>query len=214
MPRHRSPRGETPGTASSSVVDFPAPSLPAKLPEWSVEPPPAPDGLVPGSRFSDEAWIMAAQMLAQGSTFTQVARMLTCSRTTLWKAYYNATAFRERIWWERRALDREACVRLRSLASVAAEQINRLVTSGDPSTVRWLADRLGLVDQIAAGDRNPASLREAAPDHEAIAAITAQPEADGPAGVFPFTERFDHEPDLGLPPRRPESRFSRQRGPG
>ena len=94
-----------------------------------------------------------------------------------------------------------------------AEQIERLVAAGDPATVRWLAERLGLFAGLdaAAGpglrpsrqpepvpppstivpeldDDGPGLLRERTPPHPAIvAAILARPEADGPKGVYPWT---------------------------
>ncbi|PWC75484.1 hypothetical protein [Azospirillum sp. TSH64] len=120
------------------------------FPRWAEEPPVPSDGsLVPGSQFHEEQWIMAAGMLARGSSFLYVARAMGCSRTTLWRAYYGSKDFRHRVWWERQALRREADLRLSSLRSLVVEQIERLVSSGDPSTVRWLADRLGILDGLA-----------------------------------------------------------------
>ncbi|CAO3356065.1 hypothetical protein [Azospirillum palustre] len=122
-----------------------------QFPVWAEEPPVPSDGsLVPGSQFHEEQWIMAAGMLARGSSFLYVARAMGCSRTTLWRAYYGSKDFRHRVWWERQALRREADLRLSSLRSLVVEQIERLVSSGDPSTVRWLADRLGILDGLAA----------------------------------------------------------------
>ncbi|WP_247880146.1 hypothetical protein, partial [Azospirillum sp. TSA6c] len=127
------------------------------FPLWAEEPPvPSAGSLVPGSQFHEEQWIMAAGMLARGSSFLYVARAMGCSRTTLWRAYYGSKDFRHRVWWERQALNREADLRLSSLRSLVVEQIERLVSSGDPSTVRWLADRLGILDGLAA----PASKRQ------------------------------------------------------
>ena len=121
------------------------------FPLWAEEPPvPAEGSLVPGSQFHEEQWIMAAGMLARGSSFLSVARAMGCSRTTLWRAYYGSKDFRHRVWWERQALNREAELRLSSLRALVAEQIERLVSAGDPSTVRWLADRLGLLDGLGA----------------------------------------------------------------
>ncbi|PWC46357.1 hypothetical protein [Azospirillum sp. TSA6c] len=124
------------------------------FPRWAEEPPVPPEGfLVPGSRFHEEQWVMAAGMLARGASFQQVARAMGCSRTTLWRAYYGSQAFRHRVWWERQALNRESELRLGSLRALVTEQIERLVSAGDPSTVRWLAERLGLFkdfDDLAA----------------------------------------------------------------
>ncbi|KAA0597560.1 hypothetical protein J2848_001985 [Azospirillum lipoferum] len=115
------------------------------FPLWAEEPPvPSEGSLVPGSQFHEEQWIMAAGMLARGTSFLYVARTMGCSRTTLWRAYYGSKDFRHRVWWERQALNREAELRLSSLRILVAEQIERLVSSGDPATVRWLAERLGL----------------------------------------------------------------------
>ncbi|CAO3400287.1 hypothetical protein [Azospirillum palustre] len=141
------------------------------FPRWAEEPPVPPEGsLVPGSRFHEEQWVMAAGMLARGASFQQVARAMGCSRTTLWRAYYGSQAFRHRVWWERQALNRESELRLGSLRALVTEQIERLVSSGDPSTVRWLAERLGLFRECddpgarQAAAANPANPVTAAAD--------------------------------------------------
>ncbi|MBK1842048.1 hypothetical protein JHL17_32095 [Azospirillum sp. YIM B02556] len=194
-----------------------------RLPRWAEEPPvPAEGSLVPGSQFHEEQWIMAAGMLARGNSFLQVSRAMGCSRTTLWRAYYGAKDLRIRVWWEREALNREAELRLSSLRALVAEQIERLVSIGDPSTVRWLADRLGLfagADARTAPDIRPQAprpddppavtvpeldddipgeLRERTPrSPEVVAAIVAQPEGEGPKGVYPWTLNPDeHFPNL------------------
>jgi len=198
------------------------------FPLWAEEPPVPSDGsLVPGSQFHEEQWIMAAGMLARGSSFLYVARAMGCSRTTLWRAYYGSKDFRHRVWWERQALNREADLRLSSLRSLVVEQIERLVSSGDPSTVRWLADRLGILDGLAAqpaqqpqarqpaedpsaalapdpsaeldDDSIPGAFRErTAPNPRVVAAILARPEAAGPKGVYPYTLNPDDPyPTLG-----------------
>ncbi|MFS2009103.1 hypothetical protein ACCD06_04455 [Azospirillum sp. CT11-132] len=136
------------------------------FPRWAEEPPvPSEGSLVPGSQFHEEQWIMAAGMLARGSSFLQVSRAMGCSRTTLWRAYYGSKDFRHRVWWERQALNREAELRLSSLRILVAEQIERLVSSGDPATVRWLAERLGLF----AGLDAPTSKRQTTqPDRQLV----------------------------------------------
>ncbi|WP_377806961.1 hypothetical protein ABNQ38_11415 [Azospirillum sp. A29] len=136
------------------------------FPRWAEEPPvPSEGSLVPGSQFHEEQWIMAAGMLARGSSFLYVARAMGCSRTTLWRAYYGSKDFRHRVWWERQALNREADLRLSSLRSLVVEQIERLVSSGDPSTVRWLAEKLGLFASLDA----PASKRQTTqPDRQLV----------------------------------------------
>ncbi|MCG5239201.1 transposase family protein [Azospirillum doebereinerae] len=134
-------------------LDAPATSAAAtNFPRWAEEPPVPPEGsLVPGSRFAEEQWVMAAGMLARGSSFLHVARALGCSRTTLWRAYYGSQPLRVRVWWERQALNREAELRLSSLRDLVAQQVERLVSAGDPATVRWAADRLGLFAAADAG---------------------------------------------------------------
>ncbi|SMF86444.1 hypothetical protein SAMN02982917_5957 [Azospirillum oryzae] len=143
-----------------------AEALGDRYPCWAEEPPtPSEGSLVPGSQFHEEQWIMAAGMLARGNSFLQVSRAMGCSRTTLWRAYYGSQDFRHRVWWERQALNREAELRLSSLRVLVAEQIERLVTSGDPATVRWLAERLGLFAglDLPAGKRTPEPAAEPAP---------------------------------------------------
>ncbi len=200
-----------------------------RFPRWAEEPPtPSEGSLVPGSQFHEEQWIMAAGMLARGNSFLQVARAMGCSRTTLWRAYYGSKDFRVRVWWEREALNREAELRLSSLRALVAEQIERLVSAGDPSTVRWLAERLGLFAGLDAprdlpatqpqqsqpprpedppavtvpelDDDIPGALRERTPpDPAMIAAILTRPEVEGPKGVFPWTVN-EHEPYPNLNP--------------
>ncbi|WP_434615775.1 hypothetical protein [Azospirillum sp. B2RO_4] len=151
------------------------------FPLWAEEPPvPSEGSLVPGSQFHEEQWIMAAGMLARGSSFLYVARAMGCSRTTLWRAYYGSQDFRHRVWWERQALSREADLRLSSLRSLVVEQIERLVSSGDPSTVRWLADRLGILDGLAA-QPGPAAADPAAAGRAAAGRAAADPAAADPA---------------------------------
>ncbi|MBP2232737.1 AcrR family transcriptional regulator [Azospirillum agricola] len=230
----------------------------APLPRWAEEPPAPPDGsLVPGSRFAEEQWVMAAGMLARGASFLHVARALGCSRTTLWRAYYGSQALRARVWWERQALNREAELRLSSLRDLVAQQVERLVAMGDPATVRWAADRLGLfgapelanlaapaapvppspvsedgfgaaedpaappmpapVLAPALDDAVPGAFRERTqPDPAIIAAILAQPEADGPKGVYPWTLNPDDAyPSLGsAEERRGKGPCGRRGGPG
>ncbi|MGA1858023.1 hypothetical protein VH569_18690 [Azospirillum sp. 11R-A] len=219
------------------------------FPRWAEEPPtPSEGALVPGSQFHEEQWIMAAGMLARGNSFLQVSRAMGCSRTTLWRAYYGSKDFRHRVWWERQALNREAELRLSSLRVLVAEQIERLVTSGDPATVRWLAERLGLfagLDRAAArrqdakpdqppapkpvprpedppavtvpelDDDIPGAIRERCPPSPAmVATVIAQPEAQGPKGVFPWTvNQYEDYPNLnpGPVPRRGAGPFSGRR---
>ncbi|MBP2297342.1 hypothetical protein [Azospirillum picis] len=163
------------------------------FPRWAAEPPaPAEGTLVPGSQFHEEQWIMAAGMLARGNSFLQVARAMGCSRTTLWRAYYGSKDFRIRIWWEREALNREAELRLSSLRALVAEQVERLVSAGDPSTVRWLAERLGLFAGLDAAAARPAAQPASPP-----AAQPASPSAAPPAPPLPAASRPEDAPAAG-----------------
>lgn len=109
--------------------------------------------LVPGSRFHDEEWVMAAGMLARGASFMSVSRAMGCSRTTLWRAYHKSASFRERVWWERQQLNKEAGLRLGSVRAMAVEQLERLVSQGDPATVRWVCDRMGIFGPKMVGEK-------------------------------------------------------------
>jgi len=158
------------------------------FPRWAEEPPtPSEGSLVPGSQFHEEQWIMAAGMLARGNSFLQVSRAMGCSRTTLWRAYYGSQDFRHRVWWERQALNREAELRLSSLRVLVAEQIERLVSSSDPATVRWLAERLGL---FAGLDRPAAKRQDATPDQPPTPRPAPKPE-DPPAVTVPELDDDD-----------------------
>ncbi|MBY6265245.1 hypothetical protein EI613_25480 [Azospirillum sp. 412522] len=149
------------------------------FPRWAEEPPvPSEGSLVPGSQFHEEQWVMAAGMLARGSSFLYVARSMGCSRTTLWRAYYGSKDFRHRVWWERQALNREAELRLSSLRILVAEQIERLVSSGDPSTVRWLADRLGLFAGLDTARSAPRDIP--APEPQPSSSQPPGPQSPGP----------------------------------
>jgi len=149
-----------------------------RFPRWAEEPPVPPEGsLVPGSRFHEEQWVMAAGMLARGASFQQVARAMGCSRTTLWRAYYGSQAFLHRVWWERQALNRESELRLGSLRALVTEQIERLVSAGDPSTVRWLAERLGLFREFDDRNAKPATVPHDQPAPPATTAESTAAEA-------------------------------------
>lgn len=187
-----------------------APSIPAaKIPYWADEPPVPPDGsLVPGSRFAEEQWVMAAGMLARGASFLHVARAMGCSRTTLWRAYYGSTALRLRVWWERQALNREAELRLASLRDLVTQQVERLVTMGDPATVRWAADRLGLFGAPGAAalgasrqpgfeTGSPQQSDPAPADPSAAVAAAADDDAVCDPPALPPLSGFDDDTDPG-----------------
>ncbi|QCG95421.1 hypothetical protein E6C67_16305 [Azospirillum sp. TSA2s] len=172
------------------------------FPRWAEEPPtPAEGSLVPGSQFHEEQWIMAAGMLARGSSFLHVSRSMGCSRTTLWRAYYGSKDFRHRVWWERQALNREAELRLSSLRALVAEQLERLVSAGDPSTVRWLADRLGLLSGLGCQPdrRTPPDSARMVDGSGDTAARPPRPE-DPPAVTVP---ELDDDSPGGLRERTP-----------
>ena len=155
-----------------------------RFPRWAEEPPvPSEGSLVPGSQFHEEQWIMAAGMLARGTSFLYVARSMGCSRTTLWRAYYGSKDFRLRVWWEREALTREAELRLSSLRALVAEQIERLVSAGDPSTVRWLAERLGLFAGLETARETVRSAPRDIPDSEPQPLDPQPPRPEDPPAV-------------------------------
>lgn len=107
------------------------------------EPPLSPDGvLVPGSPFPDADWAMAAHRLAAGWPVIQVARALGCHRSTVWRAYHGAPAFRARVAWERACQQREALARLRALGALAVSRIEMALAQGDLTTARWVVERL------------------------------------------------------------------------
>lgn len=137
--------------------------------------------LVPGSRFHDEQWVMAAEMLARGASFLAVSRAIGCGRTTLWRAYYRSTAFRRRVWWERQQLNKEAELRLGSVRAMAVEQLERLVSQGDPATVRWVCDRMGVFGPKVAEKRAPAT-RDRGDVAETGAHVPAPAPAPAPMG--------------------------------
>ncbi|WP_448188999.1 hypothetical protein [Azospirillum sp. sgz301742] len=152
------------------------------------EPPVPRDRLVPRSRFSDEQWERAAYMIAAGCAMIQVAKAMGASRPTIWRAYTTSPDFRTRIWWERQHLIREAKARVRSLRAMVATQLEHAVSRGDMATVRWLADRLGVVAHEAAdtADADPAAFRgEFAPSPDDVARFAAEAEQPRPYG-YPF----------------------------
>ena len=182
---------------------------------------------------------------------TGILQAISSSDCPVWRAYYGSKDFRHRVWWERQALNREAELRLSSLRILVAEQIERLVTSGDPTTVRWLAERLGLIPGLGSArtasrdsremgaeegpderpraprpedpptvtvpeldDDLPGAIRERCPPSpELVAAVIAQPEAEGPKGVFPWTvNQYEDYPNLNPGPvsRRAAGPFGRR----
>lgn len=157
------------------------------------EPPrPARGALVPGSRFSEVQWARAAYMIAAGCSMMQVAKTMGCTRVTVWRAYNTSPDLRVRIAWERHHLQREARSRIRSLSHMVAMALDRAVMRDDMTTVRWLADRLGVVKDLAKDDpvgdgADPAAFPEGgAPDEAEIAALSALPEQDRPYGYPDF----------------------------
>lgn len=109
------------------------------------EPPLSPDGrLVPGSPYPDSDWAMAAHRMAAGWAVVQVARAMGCHRSTIWRAYHAAPAFRARVEWERSCQQREALHRVRALGAMAVARIEMALAQGDLATARWVIDRIAL----------------------------------------------------------------------
>lgn len=170
------------------------------------EPPePVSGELVPGSHFSNEQWARAAYMIAAGCPYEQVARAVGCNRKTLWRAHHLSPDFRHRIAWERRHFEREARAQIRSLHKMVSTQIEMAVSRGDMRTIRWLADRLGLVARdgmmvppgAAFAAPDPIAFREEHPPDDAVlAAYAALPEAPHRGGPAPAGAALSLEPDL------------------
>ncbi|MBP2315246.1 helix-turn-helix domain-containing protein [Azospirillum soli] len=160
------------------------------LPVELSEPPIPPNGqLVPGSRYSDADWAMAAHRLASGWPVLQVARAMGCHRNTIWRAYYVSRAFRERVEWERACLRREASARLRSLSHVVTAHIENAISKGDMHTIRWLAGQLKLAAVPALdGPGDP-------PGPDIADRAERVPEMDLPESV-PFDWQDEFAPDL------------------
>jgi hypothetical protein len=177
-----------------------------KIPNYSaihpLSEPPMPEGgkLVPGSRFSEEQWERAAYMIAGGCPFIQVSKAVGMSRTTLWRAYHMAPDFRHRVFWERRNQTREAQARVRSLEYMVAIQLEKAVSRGEMKTVRWLADRLGVVARFGHDDDDPRGFREDfPPSDQTIAELAALPEEERPYGYHPYPPDAVMEPDWEPP---------------
>lgn len=171
-----------------------SPNIPPEL----DEPPIPPNGvLVPGSVWNDADWAMAAHRLAAGWPVLQVARAMGCHRSTVWRAYYTAPAFRQRIAWERLCLKREAQARLAGLRHLVALQIEKAVANGDMTTTRWLADRIGVtpddpkhvVDEFR---------EEQTPPVETLALAENLEERFYPDSV-PFDWQDEFSPDIPVP---------------
>ena len=165
------------------------------------EPPEPPTGtLVPGSRFSDEQWARAAYMIAAGCPFIQVARTMGCSRSTLWRAYTLSPDFRHRIAWEKRHHQREAQQVIRSLHKMVAVQIETAVARGDMKTVRWAADRLGMMDRYRLDPNDPAGMeKDFSPTAQDAADHAALPEKRHDHGRLPHGPDDCLDPDLADP---------------
>jgi len=179
---------------SAIITQDCGPALPPEL----TEPPIPPNGeLVPGSNWSDADWAMAAHRLAAGWPILQVARAMGCHRTTVWRAYYHAPAFRERVAWERICLKREAQARLSGLRHLVAVQIEKAVSNGDMKTTRWLAERLGVIpddDTEVAADFREVEL----PAKETLALAESLDEMFYPDTV-PLDWQDEFSPDIPVP---------------
>ncbi|MBP2294504.1 hypothetical protein [Azospirillum rugosum] len=178
----------------------------AKTPDYGhihpLDEPPEPPGgqLVPGSRFSDEQWARAAYMIAAGCPFIQVARTMGCSRSTLWRAYTPSPDFRHRIAWEKRHHEREARQAIRSLHKMVAVQIETAVSRGDMKTVRWAADRLGMMDRYRLDDDDPMGMeKDFSPTAEQAAEMAALPEREHAHRRLPYGPDDWLDPDIADP---------------
>ncbi|HYH18221.1 MAG TPA: helix-turn-helix domain-containing protein [Azospirillum sp.] len=112
-------------------------------PALSEPPVPADGVLVPGSRYSDRDWALAAHRLALGWPVVQVAQAMGCHRNTVWRALQISEDFRARVAWERECLRHEAETRLASAVHLAAANIEKAVQEGDLKASYWVLDRLG-----------------------------------------------------------------------
>ena len=102
-------------------------------------------------------------------------------------------------------MNREAELRLSSLRILVTEQIERLVSLGDPKTVRWLAERLGLFAGLDAPARPAAQARQSdrpAPSPVPTPAPAPQPPPE-PANPAPPPVALTAAPG-GDCPRAPE----------
>lgn len=178
---------------AAHTADQPVRAVPVEL----TEPPVPLNGvLVPGSKYPDEDWAMAAHRMAAGWPVVQVARAMGCHRNTIWRAFYAAPDFQARVAWERECLRREASARLRSLTHAVVVQIEQAVTRGDLGTIRWLADRLGIAGQLV--DERAGALRLDAPPGPDVLDLTEEIEEDSRLAV-PLDWQDAFAPDLALP---------------
>ncbi|WP_207459853.1 hypothetical protein [Azospirillum sp. SYSU D00513] len=174
-----------------------------KMPDYGglhpLSEPPTPESgqLVPGSRFTEEQWERATYMIAGGCPFIQVAKTVGVSRTTLWRAYHLAPDFRHRVHWERRNISREAQARVRSLEHMVSVQLEKAVARGEMKTIRWLADRLGVIVPAMPNDTGPDGFREEIPPSDTVMQnFATQPEEERPYGYHPYSpEVIENQPD-------------------
>jgi hypothetical protein len=89
-------------------------------------------------------WRLAAQMLAEGRSTTEVGTILGCSRQTVWRILRRSDALRVRTQELRRRDRAEYGARLLGLRGMVVDTIHQAIADGDKQMTRWLADRLGL----------------------------------------------------------------------
>jgi len=89
-------------------------------------------------------WRLAAQMLAEGNSTTEVATVLECSRQTVWRILRRSDALRARTRELRRRDRAEYGARLLGLRGMMVDTIHQAIADGDKQMTRWLADRIGL----------------------------------------------------------------------
>lgn len=92
-----------------------------------------------------EMWRHIARMLAAGQTVRTISLECGLSRTTIWRRLRDNPALREYVKEERARIAFEADARLHGMRREVISGICMAVRHGDMRTIRWLADRLGML---------------------------------------------------------------------
>jgi len=98
----------------------------------------------PPAEAGPHDWDLAAAMLAQGAGVCNVARVLGCHRTTVWRRLQRSADFRQRIADLRADVLDEAGAAVDRLRQSVVEGIHREMALGNVRVLLWLADRLGV----------------------------------------------------------------------